>query len=85
MKSGIESILKEESFTVPSHTARNVINIAKEMKKWIEQPENNAETKRFEENLMKSIESGMLHIQGKNSKETEGENVERIPHTAYIS
>ena len=57
VKSGIESILKEESFTVPSHTARNVINIAKEMKKWIEQPENNAETKRLEENLMKSIES----------------------------
>ena len=35
VKSGIESIMKEESFTVPSHTARNVINIAKEMKKWI--------------------------------------------------
>ena len=57
MKDGVESILKDESFTVPSQTARNVINIAKDMKKWIEQPENNAEITRFEENLMKSIES----------------------------
>ena len=81
MKSGIELILKEEYFTVPSQTARNVIRIAREMKKWIEQPENNAETKRFEENLMKSIESCFRY----KGKIPEGENVECIPHTAYIS
>jgi len=57
VKNGIESILKDESFTLPLQTTRNVINIAKDMKKWIEQPENNAEITRCEENLTKSIES----------------------------
>jgi len=37
VKNGIESILKDISFTEPSQTARNVLNIAKDMKKWIAQ------------------------------------------------
>jgi len=57
VRSGIEAILKEESFIVPSQTAKCIISTANDMKKWTEQPENNVETTRFEKNLIKSIES----------------------------
>ena len=57
MKSRIQAILQEESFTMPSQTTRNVINTAKDMKEWTGWPDNVAETIRCGENLLNSIES----------------------------
>ena len=69
VKSGIKAISQEESFTMPSQAARNIINTAKE---WTEQPGNNAETTRFEENLTNSIES-CFKYKGKIPKKQPGE------------
>ena len=62
---GIEAILQDECFTVPSQTARMVITAAQDIKKWTESDDNKEELKRFEEQLVNSIESTCFSYKGK--------------------